>query len=409
MKYVDRQQKGIIMVSVLLMTALLGTIISSALIITELELSTSAANTKSSRCLYIAEAGIEEAVKCLREYQGWNPATATPTDDFVDKPLEDASGNIIGYYTVTRGTLTDSSPPWVIVPVTSVGRLKAGCNQYSRTINAQVLTADPGNFFAYTPSAFKIPGGTTITDGIIFGDELEFTIDPANPSSSINVTGDGSKVYYTRNCIPLVQPFRKGINIPVPEYHDPVTFPAINTQRYRDLADPNGDGSGQGYHSGDASFNGTLSLNQSTNGVIFVEGDALIDGDLEVENPIIIVAGGDISIKGDITWLENGKLGLFAKNNVYIHKDAPSDELTIYAQVLAEGGYFNAIGIPLYKGTLNFTGSMILRGGDSANGAADLAVYKDRNYTYQDITGLPYTTYIANISSWEDVGGVSDE
>lgn len=394
--------KGIVMPSVLFIMLLLGTLLAVAFLRLDGELEGVMAQSRSTRCLFIAEAGLERTISILRTTPNWR-------DGFANELFEDISGNTAGYYTV--GFVSETAePPWTRIFVTSTGMLAAGDFEYSRTIQAEILTANPAEFFAFTTDKAKITNMADIQTGKLYARELEFSISLLSP----NDLTISQPTYYLEGPPTEVDPNGVGTSPDIvftmapTELDNPVAFPGLDTDYYKQLADPDQGGNGR-YYSGDETFDG-ISLEEGENGVIFVDGDARIQG--EIEDPVVVVASGNIYITGDITWTEDGggnpvgKLGLFAKDDIYIAEEAPAD-INIRAQLIADGGIFETKGITGAKNTLNFTGSMAIRGGkDKEYGAVDLSVYGIRTYNYDptlmQFPALPYVTYIAHLDSWKE-------
>ena len=397
-KYDNTGSKGVIMIGVLFVLLFLGILLTITYLRLDSEFAGTIAQSKSTRSLFIAEAGIERAVSILRTNPGWRAG-------FAGEPLIDAAGAAAGFYTVTFVSEVYNTP-WRTLEITSIGRLAAGDPDCQRTIYAKINVANPAEFFAFTTDKTVVSNGATIQNGSLYAREIEFYACPAYLNNLV-IT---QPTYYTTN---YTQKDPNGAGnapdidiVTIPTRLDkPVGFPSLDADNYKRLAKDNG---GR-YYPNNKTFDNGIDLEDGENGVIFVEGDIYIKG--EIADPVTVVATGNIYITGDITWTENGegdpvgKLGLFSKKDIYIAESAP-ENLSVRGLLISEG-IFEALGTKGSKGILDFDGSMVIKGDKGKPyGAVDLSVYGVRNYNYDSsllqFPALPFVTYIANLDSWKE-------
>ena len=391
------EKKGIVLVTALFTMMILGILMVAVSLRMQKESQGTQAQRDTTICLYTAEAGLEACVDMLRTSPAWRTG-------FLNEPLQDIDGNNIGFYTVTFGPdNTTTMPPWVIIPVQAIGQLAAGDTAFQRTINADIITANPAQFFAFIDDKAVISNGANITGGSLYARELEFNINPLFGDLIIS-----EPTFY-------IQGYGYTVNDPNPssspnvifnerprELPYPVAFPGVNAGYYKQIAQ-----SGGRYYDGDRTFDDGIALGVDENGVIFVDGNVFIKGD--VKAPVAVVATGNIHITGDITWLLDesdnpiGKLGLFATGDIIIPVDAP-DDISIRAQIITNG-IFKTEGEKGSKNNFIFDGSMSVQG-KTGSLAVDLTTYGNRRYNYdQALTqapAIPFTTFVANIHSWQE-------
>ena len=320
----DNRSGGIVLASLLVIMAFLTILMSAVFSMLASEEQTTAAHSRSTICFFAADAGIDRTISILRASPNWNSG-------FTEEPLKDTDDNIIGYYTVTVDKRVDEAP-WVRVTVTSTGMLPSKEARYRRSIEAQILVANPAQFFAFTPDKFFISDGADIKSNV-FAYELELSLNPAlGKGITIGSSSQEANAYYVDKITENDYNGAAAPNIVI--YGDkiksgPVAFPAIDVDYYRDISK-----SGGSYHSAGVTFSDGIDdedLGEDGNGLIFAEKEVYIEGEISV--PVTIVSAADIYITGNITWAEDadgnptGKLGLFAKNDIYIHKDAPGQEI----------------------------------------------------------------------------------
>jgi hypothetical protein len=394
----NKGHAGIVLATALFAMVMLGILITAVSLRMNLETRGTDAQRDTTISMHIAEAGIEDCLDQLRR----NPALlAGPV--FVNQPLLDIDGNTAGFYTVNITSRDIASmQPWVIVSISSTGNLVAGDTSFQRTINADIITANPADFFAFVDDRAVISNGAVITNGSLYAREIEFNINPLFGDLIINqptffVAGYG----YNVNDPDPVNPPNVIFNQLPQAMQSPVAFPAINEAYYQVLAAQGGRAL-----SGNQTFNG-LALGGGENGIIYVDGDVYIQG--IVNDPIAVVATGNIHITGDITWQLDangdpvGKLGLFAKGDVIIEDTAPPN-INIRAQIITEG-VFKTEGFRSSKDNLRFDGSMAVKGA-AGQTAVDLTVYAQRQYNYDQSLVvaplIPASPNVANIISWQE-------
>lgn len=362
----------------------------------------------SQQAFYAAEAGIEYAVYQLRLDKDFDPS-AMPNGLQNVPLLSDVndSGSVIGTYSIQLDRngekVNDFDTVWVRSTGTSTGRglieNKSG-QAISRSIVTRVMLIDPTEFFISTLGNINFVGGASF-DHSILAKNIKFE---TNPSTPISIDGD---VLYMQSITgydhanPDATP---QISIPSEkkvEQSPSITFTGLDLNFYRQLAQEGG-----GYYASTLELSGELTAEQfnSTNGVIFAEGNITIEG--EYKDDLVIVSARDILFSGSLQEAndeENPQIGLLAKDNVIINGNAPPN-LTIDAFILADGGRFFANGNQYSKGNLDFYGAISVRGTSGSESGVNLSVYSTRDYEYNDQLStnrrIPFLPRIANIIEW---------
>ncbi|HDO19449.1 MAG TPA: hypothetical protein ENG74_01850 [Thermoplasmatales archaeon] len=375
----------------------------------------------SLSAFYAAEVGIERAIDELRKNGDWWKEATSGFGDRENPFILTQEGDTqpLGYYWIDRdgenNSFGDSDDDiqdggtyqnWpTTVWIRSYGQDPT--RRITRIIAARIAIQSPTEYLLSTPQDIVIRGGANITADIL-GRDIRFF-----PSSTpINVNG---KVYYIRNIENEDNPYvhitcsDSECIVKIPS----ITFASIDLEWYKELAEKGGI-----YIGGDFAYSGKINWEQiveaadnaggeinGDNGIIFVEGDVYIAG--EIETSVHIISAGNIYITGNIEKTEEDtQLGLSAKENIIISEEAPYD-LTVEAFVRADGGIFYAEGEKNSKGNFTFSGAISLRGSSEAESAIDLNVYQNRSYQYD--TGLrtnltiPFVNYIANIIEWKQL------
>jgi len=282
----------------------------------------------------------------------------------------------------------------------------------TRTILAKVILFNPTEFFVSSLADLRLTSGARF-QGDLLGRDLHFEVNDAIPDvndRSIIVNGDP---YYFRNVYGETHPDVQFMQNPPAQFAS-ITFPGVDTMRYRDLAQAGGK-----YAVGDyiAPMNMSFSSIGSTNGIVFAEGDIYIEG--QYDDSLLFVAGGNNYIKGDLKASTGGavtpQIGLFAKQDILIPDSAPSS-MTVEGFLIADGGgssfgQVKALGDKFSEDTFTFKGAIAVRGlqddGSVLRSAVDLNVYKNRNYLYdlslRNQCTIPFMTYVANVIKWEEI------
>ena len=386
-------RKGFILPVTLVITFFLGVLVSTTLLRAQKELNFADQRVDVSYAFYSAEIGIEKAIFELRRDSAWvagfgdasNPVQVTLSDN-----------TVIGEYWVdpANDILPVAVGSWpTAVWVQAWGR-NAATPKLTRRLAALIAVQAPTAFFTSTPGDLRIGNGAMI-GGDILGMDVIF-----ENSEPVTVNGN---VWYMRNL--------SGVDATVTitgavAQSQRISFASLDLSYYKGLAQA---GVGAGYYNGNQTFSGTLDNNiLNSNGLIYVEGDVHIDG--TVDKDFLIVATGNIYIDGDLTCssagTENYQIGLIAAQDVIVASGAP-DTINIEAFVMADGGIFEAEGNPGEKSTLDFTGSISVRGKSTSSTGVNLNVYQNRNYGYNiDLSSnrrIPYMPFLVSVLRWVEL------
>jgi len=391
----------------------LGIFLSAAFTSGDMQIKASQERSAAQLAFYAAEAGLEEAVFELRRNENWLPPGTETTVQLISvaPPL------IAGYYNVQvdNAPLDAKYPAFPAVWVRSDGQ--DSDRQVTRALLAKIILFNPAEFFVSSMADIHVGSGRTYWGDILGRDiyfEINDTISDDDPAKKIVLFGD---VYYFRSIHGDTNPFVGFMGNP-PQAFTSITFPGVDADRYRDLAQ-----SGGKYV--DSDYMVPLAINRNTifdepataNGIIFAEGDIYISG--QYEDSLLFVAGGDIFINGDLTPSASTdpapQLGLFAKQDIIIPESSPRD-MSVEAFLIADGegdayGQVTALGNKKSKGTLNFKGAMAARGlqedGTAPRTAFNLNVFANANYNYdanlRNNCTIPFMTYVANMIHWEEI------
>ncbi|MCA9399359.1 MAG: hypothetical protein KC618_06395 [Candidatus Omnitrophica bacterium] len=408
-----KQRRGFVLPACLFLMVFIGGLIVIAFSRSDMQMNEADSRIASQEAFYAAESGVERMLFELRMNPAWRPESVNldKTPAVVETAPGDPNSQILGSYTLT----TTNGAPFSGLPtvwVRAEGRSATNTlltTDVRRVILSRIVVASPAEFFASTLGDLVIGSGARYDDDI-FGRDVEFRVNPSATPKEIVVDGT---VFFRRGVSGDGHP-----DVTITggtQQSPPITFAGVDLPRYESEASAGG-----AVINGDANISGTIdraSLGTS-NGLYYVKGDVYINGTFT--EPILIVAEGNIYIEGN---LDNGaipadpslspedvsQLGLFAAQDVIIPEGAP-DDLDIEAFVMADGQN-GADGVLIAepkvggKGTLNFTGSMSVRGNNSGTTAINLSAYPTRNYAYNDALPngvLPFIPYIANVLEWQE-------
>lgn len=129
-----KNQEGVALLMAIFALFFITLLIVAFLDITTIDLQIVKNQTTSLKALYIADAGIEDAIYELRQVKEWD-------DGFTDKPFNDGS------YTVTVVVDQDIGEFYIKI-LTSTGTVSSGTTTAQRTIEAQTLVTGrtPGDY-----------------------------------------------------------------------------------------------------------------------------------------------------------------------------------------------------------------------------------------------------------------------
>lgn len=408
-------KKSIILLASVFLALFLGILLSVSFLRSYVHLNAVELRRASSYAFYAAEAAIDRAVDELRRNMDWQ-AGFGDGDSPIALVTQGATPETVGFYWIDAdgvddisgngdddiqggGLLVNRTTVWIRAhgQAPRLAHHQSGSQRISRVIFARVAVENPAVFFTSTLNDLTIASGIDI-DGDVFARDIVFEVNESLPSPFKEIEVDGD-VLYIRDIEGETNP---SVTIAGNTIHaDPITFASVDSDRYRDLAKEDGK-----YINGDFTFSGTIDKANlgANNGLIYAEGNIYIAGD--VTESMHIVAGGNIYITGDVTCQGDAQIGLSAKNDVIIDKNA-SDTLTIDAFIHVEGSVFKAEGDKYSKDILNFEGAISVKGKEGEKTAVDLLVYTSRNYVYDqglvNNLSIPFMSFIANIVEWREV------
>lgn len=392
---------GFTLLGSVIVTLFLGIMIGAAFMGMNMQLQESDQRVDSHDAFYSAESGIEDAVYRLRQSISWRPNPSL-TGTILRNPADPAS--VMGRYTVRVAAPSqqdqqafDLAFPYVLVR--SDGLDAKG--QTPRSILARVVLISPTNFLAFTLGTLVVRSGA-VYDNDIFARDVDFVIDnslPAGSARNIKVKG---AVNYLRSVSGDTAPevtITKGVKA-----SPAVTFTGVDLNRYRSLTTP-----GANQHSSNYTVaGGVINRNNqnAANGVVFVDGDLHLSGNYQED--MVFVASGNIYIDGSLKASSSGstkpQLGLFSAGDVIIPANAPNN-MNVEAFIIADGGVFKAERGATSKDSLNFTGSISVRGREGSLGI-DLNTYASRSYSYNPnftASTIPFLPSIADVVSWSEI------
>lgn len=136
-------QEGVALLMAIFVLFFITLLVVAFLDITTIDLQIVKNQTTSLKALYIADAGIEDAIYELRQDKGWE-------EGFAEKPYSTGSGNI--YTVIVDIDLVSGTYPneFYIKTLTSTGTVYSGTTTAQRTIEAQTLVT------GRTPGPYKV-------------------------------------------------------------------------------------------------------------------------------------------------------------------------------------------------------------------------------------------------------------
>lgn len=388
-------KKGFVLLGSIFLALFIGVFLSISMVRFSMLLESMELRRASLYAFYAAEAGLERAVNELKQNVTWR-------EGFANQSLYWQEGTpqqeLVGTYNVA---VADGDPIGNNQTVWIRSEGHDAANRVTRVVNMHLELENPANFFISSISDVVIGSGAALS-GNILGRDITFLINDSFPPEQRLISVDGD-VEYLRNIIGHTLP-EVTITGTVRQ-RAPFGFSGVDVDKYRALAQ----GGGRSI-SGDFTYSGAI--NRSTlntaNGLVFVDGNLHISG--TVTESVHFVASGNIYIEGDIDCQRGGgviaQIGLSANEDVLIAASAPST-LSITAYVVADGGIFRAEGVPETKDTVNFNGSISVKGRAGELSAVALSVYNQRNYSY-DMTldtdmSIPYIAYLTHFIRWQEV------
>lgn len=387
-------KKGFVLLGSIFLSLFIGVFLSISMIRFSMLLENMELRRASLYAFYAAEAGLERAVNELKQNVTWR-------DGFANQSLYWQEGTpqqeLVGTYNVT---VADGDPIGNNRTVWIRSEGHDAASRVTRVVNMHVELENPANFFISSISDVVIGSGAALT-GNILGRDITFLINDTVPPEQRLISVDGD-VEYIRNIFGHTLP-EVTITGAVRQ-RAPFGFSGVDVDKYRALA--------QGGRSitGDFTYSGVINRSTlaTTNGLVFVDGNLHISG--TVTESIHFVASGNIYIENDIDCQRGGgviaQIGLSANEDVLISATAPTT-LSITAYIVADGGMFKAEGVPETKDTVNFNGSISVKGRAGELSAVALSVYNQRNYSYDTTLdtdmSIPYIAYLTHFLRWQEV------
>lgn len=406
-----RDDKGAVLLLSLLIIIFLTVLLGAAVMRSTVSVGEVAQQRQKQEAFYAAESGIDTAIFNLRQNGAWKPGQGG-VPAIIDEPLKITTGGApqtIGFYTIN---VTDADPVngWDSRWIVSTGKDSQGVIE--KAIKVRVIVESPTKFLISTMGPLHMTSGSVLNADVLARDAY-FDINPSLPAPQNQIQMNGDVYYINTKTGDTNSAVKWGSGATIQKAPS-ITFAGVDLNRYSNLANDLMT-QNQGY-----SYNGDLNVNLSNLEVfnknpgnpfapkiIYAAGNIRISG--QFDNSILIVAGGNIYIDGDIV-PDSSKtpipqIGLFAKRDVIIPKDtAGTGDLSVEAFILADGGSFYGLGDKYSKGTLNFNGAISVRGNGTS--AVDLNVFNTRNYNFNpDLTNartIPFTPFIVNIIQWQE-------
>ncbi|MCB9771854.1 MAG: type II secretion system protein [Candidatus Omnitrophica bacterium] len=411
-------KRGQILLFSLVVMVFLSTLLGAAMLRSDVQVKEIINRKRLQEAFYAAETGIDTAIYNLRQNSAWKPGQ-NGVAAIVDQPFNitvAGSTTTIGYYSIT---VIDAAQfnGWDSRWITAQGKDREGI--ITRTIKARVIVESPTRFLISTLGPLHMTSGSQLNADILAKD-VYFDVNASLPSPQNEINVNGNVLYInskTGETNPAVI-FGSGKTI---TKSPSITFAGVDLNRYeqlsQDLQTQN-----LGYHStGDLTVNldNLSAFNQNPGSsfepkIIYAKGNIYLSG--EYDNSVLIVAGGNVYVNGSI--IANSsvqpvpQLGIFAKGDVIIPESTmATGDLNIEGFILADGGTpgskgaFLAEGAKYSKATLNFKGSISVRG--TGTNAVDLNVFKNRNYDFNSALSnnrtIPFIPFIVNTVLWQEI------
>ena len=407
-----RNRKGFVLLSGLMLVVFLTILLGVALMRSNIQFKMTNQRRAIHEAFYTAEASIERAIFELRRNPHWSPGkNGQPPEQNVRLnrvPGDDATTS--GFYSleVADGGIFKG---WNTAWIRSVG--KDSLQSITKVIVTRVIVESPTRFLISTLGDLRVGSGASV-EADVLAQNIFFDVNPSLPSPQKDITVDGD-VFYIRSINGQNDPavhFQSSSQI---QQSPSITFAGVDLNRYRGLAQNNNQGY---YQNGDL----TVDLDNLSNlspgqafapQIIFAEGNVHISG--EYDHSLLVVAGGDVFIEGDITPVKSlpvrPQIGILAKKDLIIPSNAldGDQDMNLEAFLMADGdgaaeGRFVAQGQKFSWGTLNFTGAMSIRG--EGRTAVDLNAFDKRIYRLNPELNInrqiPFVPFIVNVIEWNE-------
>jgi len=355
-------QKGMALLTTLIFVFVLVTFAVALLTMTSNDSKLSTLQRESTRAFYLAEMGIDKALWCLNtpedlggeDMYSWRPTS--------DDPFKEPEGTPLEYFEVTIKNvgilfgLDDADR----IEITSVGTVEGG--QFSTGKRTVVVIAkigiSPSSNLSYD-HAILTDGDMTLNGGIFV-------------SGTIHSNGDTTKSGEAFEIVPIDGATASGTsNI---DYStsgaDMQDFPEIDWEHFEKLViNPDPDYSDDAYESGNGKYYGkgyakVFNTDELLNGTHYIDGDVTIQAYLILDNATIFATGTiDVIGSGDVNLINNPQnpLALIAKGDITIGGSVHGEGIIQSESTITINGYVNIEEGALYAndGVLNGGGGRI--------------------------------------------------
>ena len=353
-------QKGMALLTTLIFVFVLVTFAVALLTMTSNDTKLSALQKESTRAFYLAEKGIDKALWCLNtpEDQGgegmysWRPTS--------DDPFKEPEGTSLEYFEVTIKNvgslfgLDDADR----IEITSVGTVEGG--QFSKGKRTVVVIAEigisPSSTLSYDHAIFT-DGDLTLNGGIFVSGTIHSNEDITNngildlvPIDGASASGSSNIDYSTSNA-------------------DEQDFPHVDFQHFKDLVNPDNtdeanvvDGIGK-FYGKDTSV--VFNTDELLNGTHFIDGDVTIQAYLILDNATIFATGTiDVIGSGDVNMINSPEnpLALIAKGDITIGGSVHGEGI-----IQSEGTVTVNGGVNIEEGAIYAIDGVLNGGGGSIN------------------------------------------
>lgn len=428
-------ESGFALVATIVLLLFIGLTLSAGMVGVGSQMRLQNERLNSQESFYSAESGVSSAISQIRQ----SPDLCLKADPDNETPLivneniyKDADqSDLFGQFTVS--IIYDglsATNGWDTCWIRSTGLNSLGGSP--RTIYVKVSLQNPSKFMILTMGDLQVQEGANIAADIL---GKNVTLDPGNGQITLdNGTTEPTTVYFLQN--------RSVINTTNGQINGDYnfqniasfTFPVVDNNYFRNLA-KSLEGTGQGLYANsnlivDLSNLEQLKPNNDADtfnpAIIFAEGHIRIQG--EYSDSILIVSGKNINISGDITakannfGLQDPQIGLLASQNVRIIQNhnglSKGEDIKLDAFIMADGqgtadGVFQAQGTAGSLGTLEFKGSMAVRGQGNSLSAIDMSAFQNRQYSFNNDFNvnrtIPYLPFSVNVLEWREVEDVNLE
>ena len=355
-------QKGMALLTTLIFVFVLVTFAVALLTMTSNDTKLSALQKESTRAFYLAEKGIDKALWYLNtpEDQGgkgmysWRPTS--------DNPFKEPEGTPLEYFEITIknvGSYFDLDDADRI-EITSVGTVEGG--QFSKGKRTVVVIAEigisPSSNLSYDHAIFT-DGDLTLNGGIFVSGTIHSNEDITNngildlvPIDGASASGSSNIDYSTSNA-------------------DNQEFPQIDWEHFKKLViNPDPDYSDDAYESGNGKYYGKdTSVLFNTDGLLkgthFIDGDVTIQAYLILDNATIFATGTiDVIGSGDVNMINSPQnpLALIAKGDITIGGSVHGEGI-----IQSEGTITVNGGVNIEEGAIYAVDGVLNGGGGSIN------------------------------------------